>query len=251
MSKIAWTDETWNPVTGCTKLSEGCKHCYAETMAKRLEAMGQPKYADGFQVRTHPEALDEPAGWRKPRRVFVCSMADLFHKDVPFEFINDVFGAMFATGTKHEYQLLTKRPERMLEFAESWLGDWPSNVWAGVTVENNAHVDRVDLLRRIPARVRFISAEPLLGALPDLDLQGIDQLIVGGESGPGWRPMEADWVRGLRDRSLAGGTAFFFKQWAGHHPKKLGHELDGREWRQMPQTARSSGAPVLRGGMRE
>lgn len=230
-SKIQWTDKVWNPVTGCTKTSPACKNCYAETMARRLKAMGQRKYIAGFEVMTHHDALSEPLRWKKPKFVFVCSMGDLFHTDVPFEFIAEVFTVMAAT-PHHTYLMLTKRPERMLEFAESHT--WPVNVWAGTSVENNDYVHRADLLRQVPAPVRFISAEPLLGPLPDLDLDGIDWLIVGGESGPGWRPMDVNWARDLRNRCIDEGVAFFFKQHAGFMPRNLGRELDGREWNGVP-----------------
>lgn len=231
-TRIDWADSVWNPVTGCTKVSPGCKNCYAQKMAHRLKAMGQRKYIAGFEVMTHHDALTEPLGWKKPQRVFVCSMGDLFHEDVPFEFIAEVF-AVAASTPRHTYLVLTKRPERMLEYAK--ILSWPANVWAGTSVENNDYVHRADLLRQIPAPVRFISAEPLLGPLPDLDLTGIDQLIVGGESGPGWRPMEVEWARELRDRCIDENVSFFFKQYAELHPKALGRELNGRIWDQMPE----------------
>jgi protein gp37 len=230
-TEIAWSKFSWNPVTGCTKISEGCMNCYMFRDAKRLKAMGQKKYVNGTAVTLHPECLDEPKGWKQPQLVFVCSMADLFHHDVPDDFIVKVFAVMREC-PQHTFQVLTKRSERMAEFAKTI--EWPSNVWAGTTVENNDYVFRADHLRRVPADVHFISAEPLLGPLPDLDLTGIDQLIVGGESGSGWRPIEIDWVRDLRDRCLDANVSFFFKQYAGFRPKKLGRELDGRVWDQMP-----------------
>lgn len=230
-TKIGWTDETWNVATGCTKCSAGCAHCWAERQVPRLQASHPHKYANGFALTLHPDELGKPYGWRKPRRVFVCSMGDLFHVQVPDEFLRLVFDVM-RDCERHTFQVLTKRPERMAEFARSI--EWPSNVWAGVSIERNDYVGRADILRELPAPVRFISAEPLLGPLPDLDLTDIAQLIVGGESGPGWRPMDADWARDLRDRCTASGVSFFFKQWAALHPKKLGHELDGQVWQQMP-----------------
>lgn len=229
-TKIQWTDETWNPVTGCTKISEGCQHCYAERMALRLEKMGSAKYVDGFAVRCHATVLDEPLRWRKPRMVFVNSMSDLFHEDVPVEFIKEVFATMRAAD-QHTFQVLTKRSERMARLAEDI--EWPANVWAGVSVESGRYVARIDDLRRVPSPVRFISFEPLVGAVGSVDLAGISWSIVGGESGPGARPMQTDWAREIRDESLRQGVAFFFKQWGGkRHPD--GAELDGVQWRQMP-----------------
>lgn len=230
-SNIAWTDETWNVTSGCTKCSPGCINCYAERMAKRLQVIHPHKYADGFAVTLHHEELEKPYRWRKPRTVFVSSMGDLFHEDVPDEYIRDVFRVM-TDNPKHTFQVLTKRAERMARFAETI--SWPRNVWAGVTVESNAVADRADHLRTIHAPVRFVSAEPLLGPLTDLSLEGVDWLIAGGESGPGWRPIEADWVRDLRDRCTASGIRFFFKQWSALHPKQLGDELDGRAWHEIP-----------------
>lgn len=230
-SEIAWTESTWNPVTGCTKASPGCKNCYAARLTKRLKAMGQAKYANGFEVTIHPECLDEPKGWTKPTKVFVCSMSDLFHEDVPDEFIKSVFAVMAET-PRHVFQVLTKRSERLASLAPEL--PLASNIWVGVTIENNDYVKRADDLRRVPAAVRFVSAEPLLGPLTDLDLTGVDQLIVGGESGPGWRPMDVDWARDLRDRCVDEGVAYFFKQFAGFQPRKLGRELDGEIWDGMP-----------------
>jgi protein gp37 len=239
-TKIAWTDETWNPVTGCTKISKGCEHCYAAEGAARLQKMHNPSYVNCFKVTMHPDLLLTPGKWRKPRLVFACSMSDLFHEDVPDEFIKQVFQTMKAA-TGQTFQVLTKRPERMVQFSNTI--EWPSNVWAGVTIEHNDYVGRADLLRQVRgARVLFISAEPLLGPLPDLDLAYIDQVIVGGESGQGWRPMEAEWALDLRDRCIGSGIAFFFKQWAAFHPKRLGRVLDGREWKQMPGQAAEQAA---------
>lgn len=230
-SEIEWTDATWNPVTGCTKISAGCAHCYAETMTRRLRAMGQPNYQDGFAVRVHPGMLDVPLGWKRPRIVFVNSMSDLFHEQVPEEFIHRVFDVMSRVGW-HRFQVLTKRDRRMANLAPTL--PWPENVWMGVTVESNRHVDRVDRLRKVPAAVKFVSAEPLLGPLPDLDLSSIDWLIAGGESGPGARPMDPGWVRDLRDRCKQASVPFFFKQWGGVRKNGAGRLVDGRTWDEMP-----------------
>lgn len=231
LPKISWTQDTWNPITGCTKCSAGCVNCYAERQIPRLRKNHPHKYDNGFALTVHPDELRRPYRWCKPRLVFVCSMGDVFHEDVPRDFLVDLFNIMRYT-TKHTYQVLTKRPDRMVEFAKSIT--WPMNVWAGVSIERNEYVYRADALRQVPAQVRFISAEPLLGPLPDLSLLGIEQVIVGGESGPGWRPMEVAWARDLRDRCLDEGVAFHFKQWAGLHPKALGRELDGVIWHEMP-----------------
>lgn len=215
-TKINWTDKVWNPVTGCTKVSPGCKHCYAERMAKRLQAMGQEHYRDGFTVTLHADALELPLSWKKPSMVFVNSMSDLFHKDVPTEFIHRVFGIMTAA-SRHTFQVLTKRATRM-----SWLTDSmfvPDNVWLGVSVENDAYIERISFLRAANARTKFLSIEPLLGPLPNLPMTGIDWVIVGGESGPGARPMDLDWARSIRDQCERAGVAFWFKQ-AGGHPSK-------------------------------
>lgn len=230
-SRIEWTQCTWNPVTGCTKISPGCAHCYAERMARRLHAMGNRRYADGFRLTLHEDLLEEPLKWRGPRVVFVNSMSDLFHEDVPVEFVRQVFETM-VLAKQHTFQVLTKRAERMASLAPSL--PWPTNVWAGVTVEGTAQAWRIDHLRAVPAAVRFVSAEPLLGPLPGLGLRGIDWLIAGGESGPGARAMHPAWVRDLRDRCAASGTAFFFKQWGGVRKKQAGRILDGREWSDMP-----------------
>lgn len=230
-TSISWTEETWNVCTGCTKVSAGCANCYAKREAPRMKASHPVRYRNGFDLTLQPKDLDKPRHWRKPRLVFVCSMSDLFHEDVPDAYLHQVFDVMEEC-SQHTFQVLTKRPERMLSFSESI--SWPANVWAGTTIERNDYVSRADTLRQVPSAVRFISAEPLLGPLPDLDLTSIDQLIVGGESGRGWRPMEADWVRDLRDRCVTESVGFHFKQWAGLHPKKLGRDLDGRTWDEMP-----------------
>ena len=229
---IEWTEATWNPVTGCSKVSPGCLNCYAERMARRLQAMGQPNYRDGFAVRTHEHMLEVPFSWAKPRMIFVNSMGDLFHQEVPVEFISRVFQVM-ASSPQHTYQLLTKRAERLAEVAP--LLPWPNNVWMGVTVEDNEHLGRVRRLRETPAAVRFLSIEPLLGPLYDLDLEGIDWVIVGGESGPRARPMQPDWVCSIRDACLDGGVPFFFKQWGGTRKKIAGRVLEGHTWNQTPR----------------
>jgi protein gp37 len=231
LTKIEWTEATWNPVTGCSKISPGCAHCYAERMARRLQAMGQPNYVDGFAVRTHERMLPVPHSWSKPRMVFVNSMGDLFHEEVPVEFIRSVFEVMRDT-PRHTFQLLTKRAERLLEVAPDL--DWPDNVWMGVTVEDNDHVWRIDRLRCVPSAVRFLSVEPLLGSLPSLRLDGIDWVIVGGESGPGARPMSTEWVTPIRDLCLESSTPFFFKQWGGVRKKAAGRLLEDRVWDEMP-----------------
>jgi protein gp37 len=231
-SHIEWTDATWNPVTGCSKISPGCKNCYAERMAKRLQAMGQPNYANGFQVTLHPHMLQLPLTWRKPRKVFVNSMSDLFHGDVPLDFIRQVFAVM-GEANWHQYQLLTKRSERVLELDAQLR--WEPHIWFGVSVENAEYVRRIEDLRRIRACVRFLSLEPLLGPLPNLDLRGIDWVIVGGESGPRARPMRPEWIRQIRDQCLAAGVPFFFKQWGGPFKSRTGRVLDGRTWDDLPR----------------
>ena len=230
-SKIEWTDATWNPVTGCNKISPGCKHCYAERLSKRLKATGMAKYSNGFEVTLHPDTLEIPLRWRKPRSIFVNSMSDLFHVDVPEPFIRDVFGVM-ERAHWHRYQVLTKRADRVAELSPAL--PWPSQVWMGVSVESQDYVDRIDMLRDTDAQVKFLSLEPLLGPLPGLDLQGIDWVIVGGESGPGARPINPDWAREIRDQCIDAGVAFHFKQWGGVFKKRHGRELDGRTWDEMP-----------------
>lgn len=241
-SAIEWTEATWNPVTGCDRVSTGCDHCYAMTLAKRLKAMGSEKYQNdgdlrtsgpGFAVTMHPQTLDEPLRWRSPRIVFVNSMADLFHAKVTMPFIREVFEVMRAT-PQHTYQILTKRSLRLLRTANQL--DWPPNVWMGVSVEDSSASYRVDHLRHVPAAVRFLSCEPLLGPLDGLKLHGIDWVIAGGESGPNRRPMQVDWVRDVRDACGDSGVAFFFKQWGGRTPKAMGRLLDGKTWNEMPRT---------------
>lgn len=230
-SSIEWTESTWNPVTGCTKVSPGCRHCYAETMAKRLKAMGQPNYRNGFEVTLHERMLNRPLEWRKQQTIFVNSMSDLFHEDVPVEFIQQVFAVM-RRANWHRFQVLTKRSERLVELADSL--DWPSNVWMGVSVETERYLHRVDDLRATGAAVKFLSLEPLLGPIASLDLRGIDWVIVGGESGPKARPMMEDWVVEIRDQCCGAEVPFFFKQWGGVRKKAAGRDLDGRTWDQMP-----------------
>ena len=237
-SRIEWTQATWNPVTGCTKISPGCKHCYAETMAKRLQAMGQPNYRNGFAVTCHEQALALPLGWRKPRTVFVNSMSDLFHEDVPLGFIQSVFHVM-RKACWHRFQVLTKRSTLLAELAEYI--DIAPNVWLGVSVETAEQAHRIDDLRRVQAAVRFLSLEPLLGPTDKLDLRGIHWVIVGGESGPNARPMDPQWVASIRDQCVAANVPFFFKQWGGRKKKEAGRLLDGVAWDEMPGALRLTG----------
>ncbi len=230
-SAIEWTEATWNPVTGCTKISPGCKHCYAERMARRLQAMGQPNYANGFRPTTHEHMLEAPLRWRKPRTIFVNSMSDLFHEDVPASFIRRVFDVM-RIAPWHRFQVLTKRSERLLDLSAEL--PWPPNVWMGVSAENEAYSFRIDHLRRTGAKVKFLSLEPLLGPLSPLDLGGIDWVIVGGESGPGARPMHESWVTGILRQCRKSGIPFFFKQWGGIRKKEAGRLLGGRTWDETP-----------------
>ena len=230
-SNIEWTESTWNPVTGCNKISPGCKFCYAEVMAKRLQAMGQKNYVNAFDLTLQPHMLDRPLTWKKPQVIFVNSMSDLFHDDVPVEYIRRVFEVMEAAHW-HQFQVLTKRAER-LEAVSSEL-PWPENVWMGVSVENADYTFRIDHLRRSGAKVKFLSLEPLLGPLSNLDLSDIDWVIVGGESGRRPRPIDEAWVRDIRDQCVRAEVPFFFKQWGGTNKKKAGRELDRRTWEQMP-----------------
>jgi len=230
-SKIEWTESSWNPVTGCTKVSDGCKNCYAERMAKRLKAMGQPNYQNGFKVTCHPHTLSLPLKWKKPRTIFVNSMSDLFHEEIPLAFLDEIFFTM-NEARWHTFQILTKRAEYMARIASRF--NWTPNIWMGVTVESAKYIDRIDLLRSVPAAVRFLSLEPLLGPIRDLNLKGIDWVIVGGESGPGARPMRKEWVLEIRDRCLNAGVPFFFKQWGGVQKKKAGRLLEDKIWDQMP-----------------
>lgn len=231
-SAIEWTEATWNPVTGCDQVSPGCAHCYAKTFAERWRGVKGHPYEQGFDLRLWPQRLDQPSKWRRPRMIFVNSMSDLFHERVPDEFIREVFAVM-EEADWHTFQVLTKRPERALGLADSL--PWPPNVWMGVSIENRRFVHRADHLREVDAAVRFISAEPLLGPLEGLDLDGISWLIAGGESGPRHRRVDEDWIVDLRDRCIQDGVAFFFKQWGGARPKSGGRELQGRTWDQMPK----------------
>ena len=230
-SGIEWTESTWNPVTGCSKVSPGCKHCYAERMAMRLKAMGQPKYANGFKLALHEDKLEQPLDWRKPGIIFVNSMSDLFHQDVPLSFIHKVFDVM-RCASWHTFQVLTKRSRRLLELNPEI--DWPSNVWMGVSVENQDYAFRIEHLRQTDAQIKFLSLEPLLGPLPGLNLSGIDWVIVGGESGPGARPMAEEWVVDIRDQCRVARVPFFFKQWGGVRRKQAGRVLRGCTWNQIP-----------------
>ncbi len=232
-SSIEWTQSTWNPLTGCTKISPGCKHCYAERMALRLQAMGQPNYANGFKLTLHEQVLDLPLRWKKPQTIFVNSMSDLFHKDVPPDFVFRVFEVM-AQAHWHRFQVLTKRAERLLELSPHL--PWQPNIWMGVSVESQDYTFRIDLLRRTAAVVKFLSLEPLLGPLPNLNLDQIDWVIVGGESGPGARTMAQDWVVDIRRQCRRAKVPFFFKQWGGVNKKKAGRLLEGRTWDEMPAT---------------
>lgn len=235
-SSIEWTEMTWNPVTGCNKLSAGCKFCYAEVMSRRLRAMGLEKYKDGFKLRIHPHELDRPYTWKKPQMVFVNSMSDLFHKDVPVDFIQQVFAVM-KDNPQHVFQVLTKRADVLLRYDREGLLTWPHNVWMGVSVEDGRVRHRIDALRQTGARVKFLSCEPLIGPLPDMDLSGIDWVIVGGESGRKPRPMDPDWVLDIKDQCDRAGVAFFFKQWGGTNKKAAGRELEGRTYDEMPELA--------------
>ena len=230
-SSIEWTDATWNPVTGCDKISPGCKHCYAERLSHRLQAMGNKNYRNGFDVTLQPHMLDHPLSWKSPKRIFVNSTSDLFHEKVPLAYIKRVFRVMNQADW-HQFQILTKRAER-LEKVSGQL-DWSRNIWMGVSVENEEYLDRIDHLRRSGAQVKFLSVEPLLAPVGIVDLGGIDWVIVGGESGPGARPMNHEWVSSIRDQCQQAGVAFFFKQWGGVQKKKTGRSLDGRTWDEMP-----------------
>jgi protein gp37 len=232
-SHIEWTDATWNPVTGCTKISPGCKHCYAERLAKRLKAMGQANYRNGFEVTLQPQMLELPLHWKTPKRIFVNSMSDLFHDEVPDSYIVQVFDVMVRAHW-HQYQVLTKRSERVLALSKTL--PWAPQIWMGVSVENEKYTSRIDDLRKTDAHIKFLSLEPLLGPLCSLNLKGIDWAIVGGESGPGARSIDPAWVADLRDQCLKAGVPFFFKQWGGVQKKKTGRTLEGRTWDEMPDS---------------
>jgi protein gp37 len=230
-SKIEWTECTWNPVTGCTKISAGCLNCYAERMARRLRAMGQPNYRHGFKLTLHPHMLELPLCWRRPRMIFVNSMSDLFHKDVPLDFIQQVFDVM-QRAPQHCFQVLTKRSERLAELASKL--PWPANVWMGVTIESEDYKFRIEHLKQTNAALKFLSLEPLLSPIPDIDLNGIDWIILGGESGPGARPMHPEWATDIRDQCVAAGVPFFFKQWGGTSKKAAGRRLEDAIWDETP-----------------
>ncbi len=230
-SAIEWTNSTWNPVTGCTKVSQGCKNCYALRMAKRLHAMGHPRYRNGFAVTLHEDVLDYPIYWPESQMIFVNSMSDLFHEKVPLEFIQQVFATMHVADW-HHYQILTKRARR-LEELDPYL-EWADQIWMGVSVESEEVQFRIDHLRATGARIKFLSLEPLLGPLPHLDLSGIHWAIVGGESGPGARPMDPAWVTEIRDQCVDAGVSFFFKQWGGVIKSRNGRVLEGRTWDELP-----------------
>jgi protein gp37 len=231
-SKIEWTEATWNPVTGCSKVSAGCAHCYAERLALRLQAMGNPRYRNGFRVTLHADLLDLPKRWREPRLIFVNSMSDLFHEHVPEEFIQRVFATM-RDCPQHTFQILTKRSTRLRKLAGNL--DWPANIWMGVSVEDARVVQRIADLQAVPAAVRFLSCEPLLGPLDDLPLDGIHWVIVGGESGPGARPMRIEWIRSIFRQCRKAKVPFFFKQWGGVRKDLTGRELGGRTYDEMPR----------------
>ncbi|MBQ2098756.1 MAG: phage Gp37/Gp68 family protein [Bacteroidales bacterium] len=237
-TKIEWTDKTWNPITGCTKISQGCAHCYAEVMTRRLNAMGLPKYADGFKVSLHEDCLAEPLEWKQPHTIFVCSMSDIFHKDVPFDFVDKIMATIEQT-PQHRYQILTKRAERMAEYFST--RKIPQNAWLGVTVEAQSSKNRIDCLRQLAAPIRFLSCEPLLEDLGELNLQNIDWVIVGGESGLSARPMKEEWVLSIKQQTELQGSAFFFKQWGTwgsdgvkRNKHKNGKLLKGRVFQAMP-----------------
>lgn len=239
-SAIEWTEATWNPVTGCSQTSPGCDNCYALALARRLKAMGNPRYqvdgdprrsGRGFGVQLHHDLLDLPRSWRRPRDIFVNSMSDLFQAEVPVRFIRRVFDTMNDL-SHHRFQVLTKRSKRLMELASTL--EWTANIWMGVSVENDKYQFRIDHLREVPAKVRFLSLEPLLGPLDDLDLSGIGWVIVGGESGVGARPIKPEWVRAIRDQCIDAGVPFFFKQWGGRTSKAGGRELDERTYSEMP-----------------
>lgn len=230
-SKIEWTECTWNPLTGCSKISSGCLHCYAERMAKRLQSMGSKNYVNGFKVTLHNELIAEPIKWTKPRMIFVNSMSDLFHEDVPFEFIQSIFKVM-NIAKQHTFQVLTKRADRLLEF--SHLLPWAKNIWMGVTVESGEYVERIEKLKLTNAHVKFVSFEPLLSEICNIDISGINWVIVGGESGPGARTMDESWVDMLFNLSVANKIPFFFKQWGGVNKKKRGRLFKGRIWAEKP-----------------
>ena len=240
-TQIEWTDATWNPVTGCTKVSPGCKHCYAERLAARLKKMANPRYANGFSVTLHRDQIDLPLRWKNPRMIFVNSMSDLFHESIPKQFIKDVFHTM-KRARRHVFQVLTKRSKRLLELSGEL--NWSPNIWQGVSVESADYLWRIEDLARTPANLKFLSLEPLLGPIECLPLDGIDWVIVGGESGPSHRRIESQWVREIMLQCSAAGVPFFFKQWGGRTPKSGGRLLDNREWNAMPIVSLAQSGPT-------
>jgi protein gp37 len=241
-TKIEWTRASWNPITGCDRVSSGCVHCYAERMANRLQKIGQAKYKNGFGVTVHDDVLSLPLTWKKPRLIFVNSMSDLFHKDVPLKFIRKIFDVM-SQADRHIFQILTKRSERMLSLSSKLV--WPENVWAGVTVESSQYYHRLGDLRRVPAAIRYVSLEPMLGPMPDFPIEGVDWIILGGESGPGARPMKKSWVIEIRDRCRKYNIPFFFKQWGGFNRKETGCMLDGKYYHEMPRLRSDSSRDLM------
>ena len=234
-TKIEWTESTWNPVTGCTKISTGCKFCYAEVMARRLKAMGQEKYKNGFELTLHPEVLNEPYTWKKGKMIFVNSMSDFFHKEIPIEYIQQIF-RVIKDNPQHVFQVLTKRADVLRYYdSEGWL-EWPHNLWMGVTVESNNFTNRIELLSQTGARVKFLSCEPLLSSLSNMNLSGIDWVIVGGESGRTPREIKGEWVIEIKEQCQAAKVAFYFKQWGGTNKKKAGKILEGKVYNQMPDS---------------
>ncbi|MFI5144091.1 MAG: DUF5131 family protein [Ignavibacteria bacterium] len=232
LSNIEWTESTWNPVTGCDKISPGCKFCYAERLAKRLNAMGSKNYKNGFKLTLQENQLYLPLKWKKPRTIFVNSMSDLFHKDIPIDYILEVFRVM-NEAYWHSFQILTKRSDILIKLSKYI--KWTENIWMGVSVENEKYKFRINDLTKIPSSVRFLSVEPMIGPIKNIPLKGIDWVIVGGESGPGCRPIKIEWIREIRDKCIQMNVPFFFKQWGGVHKKKFGRELDGRTWDEMPE----------------
>lgn len=240
-SSIEWTNSTWNPVTGCDKVSPGCEHCYADRMAKRLQAMGVEKYRNGFDVTIHPEVLDAPHQLKKPQIIFVNSMSDLFHEKIPFEFLEQIFDVMKRC-PQHIFQILTKRSKRLKRLHKNL--NWPDNVWMGVTVESSHYLYRINDLRGANATMKFLSLEPLLGPLVDINLENIDWVVVGGESGPGARPMKEEWILDIKKQCRQQKTAFFFKQWGGVNKKKTGRRLKGKTWEEMPACPQLEGTQI-------
>jgi protein gp37 len=234
-TKIEWTESTWNPITGCTKISTGCKFCYAEIMSRRLKSMGQEKYQNGFELTLHPDVLNEPYSWKKGKMIFVNSMSDLFHKDIPIKYIQQIF-KVIKYNPQHVFQVLTKRADVLRYYdSEGWL-EWPHNLWMGVTVENSSLIKRIELLKQTGARVKFLSCEPLLSSLPNLNLQEIDWVIVGGESGRTPRPIKEEWIIDIKEQCQIANVAFYFKQWGGTNKKKAGKTLEGKVYNQMPES---------------